>query len=740
MWQMFSGCSSLTSLDVSSFDTGNVTSTWHMFSGCRSLTSVDVSGFDTGSVTDMGAMFSGCSSLRSVDVSSFDTGSVTGMYYMFSGCSSLRSVDVSGFDTGSVTDMRNMFLGCSSLTSLDVSSFDTGSVTDMGGMFQGCSSLRSVDVSGFDTGSVTGMYYMFSGCSSLTSVDVSSFDTGSVTSMEAMFSGCSSLTSLDVSGFDTGSITFMGWMFTNCRSLTSLDVSNFDTSSVTEMVSMFQGCSSLTSLDLSNFDTSSVRSMEQMFFGCSSLTSLDLSSFDTGSVTDIGNMFSGCTSLTTLHAPLNVNVQVLLPAVTGTVWQLPDGTEVTELPKGLTESILLTRVSKTGAPQITTTTTDLNMEDVIRVKYVPYYINLETDNTDPTNTVTFSIVEGRLADGLMLYPATGEIYGVPLEAGQFPITVQATYSNPAYLPATAKLMLTVLENTDDNVGAASDPGYDITQPVTDFAIGAAAGTGSQTLVSQGEYAQFQHKVYLDGRLLEEGEGKDYTSEEGSTRITIMNQTLSKNGEGSHTLGIEFRTEEGVLRRAAQNYTVSKSSTDTPSDKPDDTKPDKPGDKPDDTKPSTPTPGVTAPNAPAAAPAAAPAVTEEEKEPEYIIYTVGRGDTLWGIAARFCGNGNAWRRIYEDNRQIIRNPGRIYKGQKLIVYLTKRTTGPTAPGTQRESLEGSTYVVRKGDSLWTIARRAYGSGRLWKLIYEANKDIIADPERIRGGQTITIPER
>lgn len=82
--------------------------------------------------------------------------------------------------------------------------------------------------------------------------------------------------------------------------------------------------------------------------------------------------------------------------------------------------------------QIITTTPDLNMADVIRVKYVPYSYTVETDNTDA------------------------------------------------------------------NVGVATDPGYDITQPVTDFNLEAMAGGGAQTLVSRGEYSQFKD-VYIDGK-------------------------------------------------------------------------------------------------------------------------------------------------------------------------------------------------------------------------------------------------
>lgn len=75
-----------------------------MFSGCSSLTSLDLSGFDTSNVGLMSSMFYGCTSLESVDLSSFDTANVRIMYGAFRDYSSLESLDLSGFDTSSVFD------------------------------------------------------------------------------------------------------------------------------------------------------------------------------------------------------------------------------------------------------------------------------------------------------------------------------------------------------------------------------------------------------------------------------------------------------------------------------------------------------------------------------------------------------------------------------------------------------------------------------------------------------------
>ena len=51
---------------------------------------------------------------------------------------------------------------------------------------------------------------------------------------------------------------------------------------------------------------------------------------------------------------------------------------------------------------------------------------------------------------------------------------------------------------------------------------------------------------------------------------------------------------------------------------------------------------------------------------------------------------------------------------------------------------SIYVVKSGDSLSKIAKQQYGDANAWKQIFEANKDILKDPDKIFPGQKLKIP--
>ena len=202
-----------------------------------------------------------------LDVSRWNTSNVTSMRSMFNQCSNLKWLDVSRWNTSNVTNMRCMFQNCSSLTWLEISNWNTSSVTDMSYLFNECSSLTWLEISNWNTSSVTDMSYLFNECSSLMSLEISNWNTSSVTNMSSMFSGCISLENLDIGNWNTSSVTGMNSLFSKCNNLKSLDLSKWDTSSVTNMATMFYDCSNLEVIYAGTwFVTNSVTGHGNMFF------------------------------------------------------------------------------------------------------------------------------------------------------------------------------------------------------------------------------------------------------------------------------------------------------------------------------------------------------------------------------------------------------------------------------------------------------------------------------------------
>ncbi len=345
------------------------TNTESMFNQCSSLESLDLSSFDTSKVTNMRAMFAGCSSLKFLDLTSFDTSNVNSMNVMFSECSSLESLDLSSFNTSKVTSMNDMFYSCSSLEYLDLSSFDTSNVEEMSRMFK-YSSYMSLDLSSFNTSKAAYMDEMFYKCYYLYELVLSSsFTMEKVEKYGNMFSNYyisvtqnganlkddvineidstnsirdlkKNLILITINTAENKNLKFINYdgtenmimlqndapidftnninvnagmtvikllfpedsnkiscegLFKNIPEITKIAFINFDICNNAK--EMFSGCSNLEKLNLKLFATSEITDMNGMFSGCSNLKTLGVSSFDISKSEDVDNMFCGCDQL-----------------------------------------------------------------------------------------------------------------------------------------------------------------------------------------------------------------------------------------------------------------------------------------------------------------------------------------------------------------------------------------------------------------------------------------------------------
>ena len=191
-----------------------------MFNGCTNLTGMNFSGFDTGNATSMNDFMAGCANLGSVDVSSLVTGNVTSMKNFFSGCQILGGLNLGGFDTSNVTDFSGMFMGCRRLQKLDLNSFNTLSATNMANMFNGCESVTELGVGTFQMEGVTDMQGMFMNDVSLATLNLTSWvlnPTGGINASQ-MFSGDTQLTTVYAgAGWQKTRIATATDMWLNCQ-------------------------------------------------------------------------------------------------------------------------------------------------------------------------------------------------------------------------------------------------------------------------------------------------------------------------------------------------------------------------------------------------------------------------------------------------------------------------------------------------------------------------------------------
>ena len=133
----FYQCSNITEIEsIENLHTENMTTMLGMFDS-TSLKKINISSFDTSNVTMMGDMFHSCESITEIIANNLDTSNVTDMSGMFNGCTALVNLSVTNFDLYNVTTTSAMFCGCNSLVQLDLSTWvNTSNVGNMNWMFQ----------------------------------------------------------------------------------------------------------------------------------------------------------------------------------------------------------------------------------------------------------------------------------------------------------------------------------------------------------------------------------------------------------------------------------------------------------------------------------------------------------------------------------------------------------------------------------------------------------------------------
>jgi hypothetical protein len=89
----------------------------------------------------------------------------------------------------------------------------------------------------------------------------------------------------------------------------------------------------------------------------------------------------------------------------------------------------------------------------------------------------------------------------------------------------------------------------------------------------------------------------------------------------------------------------------------------------------------------------------------------------------------------NNNMVVSAPEPAAEPEPEVVVAEAEPT-ESAPESE---LQGKTYTVQAGDTLWAIAAKAYGSGAEYMKIFEANTSILEHPDKIDLGQELVIPK-
>lgn len=143
--------------------------------------------------------------------------------------------------------------------------------------------------------------------------------------------------------------------------------------------------------------------------------------------------------------------------------------------------------------------------------------------------------------------------------------------------------------------------------------------------------------------------------------------------------------------------------------------------------------------------------------DYMVYTPGKNDTWSSLSDRFYRSSTYVSLLRAANEDLERPvPGeailvpvfdfRIASANRApreaapARALTPEVETPTIDAIARPGATStaSNYTVVDGDNLWKIADKVYGSGARWMEIYEANKNVMSDPDALQIGMELRVP--
>jgi surface antigen/LysM repeat protein len=121
------------------------------------------------------------------------------------------------------------------------------------------------------------------------------------------------------------------------------------------------------------------------------------------------------------------------------------------------------------------------------------------------------------------------------------------------------------------------------------------------------------------------------------------------------------------------------------------------------------------------------------------YTIQSGDTLSAIALRTMGSGTAPYYNFIAQKNGIANPNLIYPGNTILI--PKQVAAPTPAPIVTQPGPPQRYIVKAGDTLWSIAQRFLGNGNRWREILKTPTGgtfTDAEARRLQVGQSVYLP--
>ena len=182
--------SKIKEINLDTWDTSNVTNMSLMFDSSEAE-KLNISNLNTKNVRTMNGMFSNLSTsgFKDLDLSKWDTSNVTDISRMFTLNYSTEKINVSNWNTSKITKMEDAFSGAHNLKEIKgIENWNTSNVKTIHNMFAYSENLKSLNLSKWNTSNVEDMSELFLGAEGLAYLNIENWDTGKVESFDNIFS------------------------------------------------------------------------------------------------------------------------------------------------------------------------------------------------------------------------------------------------------------------------------------------------------------------------------------------------------------------------------------------------------------------------------------------------------------------------------------------------------------------------------------------------------------------------
>ena len=296
---IFSGCSSLTSIDVSGLNLHYCESVNSMFNNCSALTDINMDDVDLNACIKFDNMFTNCSSAEKIHMNRILLGEATNLSFVKSAAPWL---EFTGARLPKITSFFQCFKDSAKLVHITFDGAQLPVCESFSQMFYNCSKLVYASFGGnMVIPNLSDVSYMFYKCTKLASFNMDDLNTSNIVYMDHMFDTCSILPIVDLSGKDLSNVRTMDYMFQNCKGFTGKITWVLDLPACEQFVGVFKGCTGLTEVTLDGSKFYECSSINDLFNGCSGLTRVNMNSVELKKCVSANGVFSNCSNVSSIN-------------------------------------------------------------------------------------------------------------------------------------------------------------------------------------------------------------------------------------------------------------------------------------------------------------------------------------------------------------------------------------------------------------------------------------------------------